>query len=164
LPRSLTLGAAWVAATALDALYDEASRHYPNETGGLLLGWRHSPTEIVVTDVIGPGPGAEHSRCGFRPDATWQADVLAAKYAHSGRRFEYLGDWHTHPGGNPVMSRLDWRTLRVIARHADSRCPRPVMGIIADGDPWRLTIYQRLPNRRRRTAKPMSLRPFSLNR
>ncbi len=132
----------WWAQDALDQAVAEADRTFPMETGGVLLGWRASTTEVIITDLVGPGPGAEHHRVWFRPDADWQQEQIDARYAHSGRTVTYLGDWHTHPNGSPVLSRKDLRTLRRISRHADARIPQPVMAVVAGGPEWRLAVRQ----------------------
>lgn len=142
---SLTRSVAWLHNAVHDDLLTQADQHAPDETGGLLLGYRHSPTEVVITDIVGPGPNASHRRTGFDPDTDWQTGELARRYADAHRRIRYLGDWHTHPGGRTALSRLDQITLRVIARHPDARCPRPVMAVLAGGDPWTLAVRQLTP-------------------
>jgi integrative and conjugative element protein (TIGR02256 family) len=148
---SLTAPIAWVRSNVHASLLVQAAEHAPNETGGILLGYRVSPAEIVITDAIGPGPDADHRRTGFDPDADWQAAELARRYDATNRRVHYLGDWHTHPGGTSTLSRTDRRTLREIARHRDARCPHPVMAVLAGGEPWILIIHQQAPRPLRRT-------------
>lgn len=133
---------AWVAHRALKEMIAEADAQTPCETGGLLLGYRHSPQEVVITAVIGPGPAASHQRAGFHPDSRWQSAEIARRYAEAGRRLRYLGDWHTHPRGAGRLSRTDRRTLCTIARDTKASCPHPVMAVLAGGDPWRLVIHQ----------------------
>jgi integrative and conjugative element protein (TIGR02256 family) len=134
--------ALWWAQDALDAALTEADRAFPLETGGVLLGWRASTAEVVVTDVVGPGPAAEHHGIWFRPDADWQQEQIDARYSQSGRTVTYLGDWHTHPNGGAALSRKDLRTLRRIARHTAARTPQPVMAVLAGGPEWRLVVRQ----------------------
>lgn len=114
----------------------EASHRGPLESGGVLLGWRNG-ADVVVSHVVGPGPDAQHERTAFHPDSTWQAARISELYEESGRRLEYLGDWHTHPYGRPWPSRRDERTLRHIAGSSEARCPDPIMLILgsteADG-------------------------------
>lgn len=126
---------------------EEAEDAVPRETGGLLLGYiapASTPEEVLIEDVLGPGPGAEHTTRSFVPDSAWQQEQLAAAYEGSGRITTYLGDWHTHPRGVPAPSRRDRRTARVIARLRTSRLPRPLMLILAsDADgKWTLVVYR----------------------
>jgi integrative and conjugative element protein (TIGR02256 family) len=127
----------WIAENALRELSREAAQRTPLETGGLLLGyWSSGPNgeEVLVEDIIGPGPEAQHERRRFTPDAHWQCQQLATAYASSGRITTYLGDWHSHPGGSPTPSRRDRKTARAIAKSPAARAPRPLMLILGEGN------------------------------
>lgn len=141
--RSRSQATLWCEKDALDEAATEAASRYPLETGGVLLGWRASAQEVVVTHVVGPGPAAEHRPTSMRPDAAWQQERITDIYSRSGRRTSYLGDWHTHPDGAPSLSPRDISTLRRIARHRDARASQPVMVVLAGGsEDWELGPYQ----------------------
>ena len=128
-----TAGDLMLTTGALDELYSFGWDGYPNETGGVLLGYHRAETrDTVVTHVVGPGPQATHAPNRFEPDHEWQADEVAAHWLLD-PVLEYLGDWHTHPGGTSDMSKLDAATLKAIAASPDAQQPRPVMLIIALG-------------------------------
>jgi hypothetical protein len=59
------LTTAWLHSAVAASLTAQADRHTPNETGGILLGYRHDTDTVVINDTIGPGPNAEH-----RPDSS----------------------------------------------------------------------------------------------
>ena len=119
-------------AEVIAAMAVEASRHYPLETGGILLGYANaSGTQVVVRASVGPGPRAVHRRRGFVPDHAYHELQTARIYADSGRVWSYLGDWHSHPSGTLVLSRIDRRTLARIARAPDARVPKPLMIVFA---------------------------------
>lgn len=112
----------------------EAQVRSPMETGGMLLGYvspGRGTDQIVIDEIVGPGPRAIHERRRFEPDGAWQEARLADRYEASGRITTYLGDWHTHPDGAPTPSRRDRRTVRAIARSRAARAPRPLMFIMA---------------------------------
>jgi integrative and conjugative element protein (TIGR02256 family) len=88
----------------------------------------------VVTHAVGPGPSALHEPKAFSPDSEWQAAQIAELYECSERRLDYLGDWHTHPGGVARPSRRDEATLVKIASTRSARCPEPVMVILGSRD------------------------------
>lgn len=127
----------------------EADLHYPLETGGIMLGWENG--DIVVSNIIGPGPRAVHRRASFDPDTEWQDHQLAEKYEASGRTLVYLGDWHTHPGGAPTPSRRDRKTLATIAGYPAARCAAPIMVILGQGDDglWTPASHRLVPRRSR---------------
>jgi integrative and conjugative element protein (TIGR02256 family) len=137
----------WWAGAALEEALREAQRAYPSETGGLLLGWSPRPGAVVISQVIGPGPGARHHATAFTPDAAWQEDQLAQAYELAGRRLQYLGDWHTHPRGTARLSGTDRATLRRIAAHPDARADHPVMAVLAGGPLWQVAVRQQCRRR-----------------
>lgn len=139
---------AWMAGDVQNAMVAEAERAFPDETGGVLLGyWTTSPGEVVVTHMVGPGRYAIHHPYSFVPDADYHEQEIARLYEEANRRITYLGDWHTHPHGAAYLSRQDCRTLRRISNHREARAPEPLMAILAGGKPWRLRLWALKPPR-----------------
>lgn len=134
---------AWLSGRVLLAIRAEADRTYPNETGGVLLGyWATSYTEVVIMDMVGPGLKACHQRSCFVPDAEFQEAELAQRYLRAPERSAYLGDWHTHPEGQPKLSCRDLHTARQIATYKDARAPVPLMGVMAFNTVWDLSVWR----------------------
>lgn len=132
----------WIGQGCLGSIVELASEAAPDETGGVLLGyWRADGETAVVTEVLGPGPGASQSRNEFAPDSEFHVAEVCRAYLASGRVVTYLGDWHSHPESSTFLSPLDRRTLRRIARDPAARAPQPLMAIIAGGEPWTLKIW-----------------------
>lgn len=139
----LSLRTAWIARVLFDEMKAEAQRATPNETGGVFMGyWSRDGSEVVITEVIGPGPAATHRPGSFTPDAGYQEAEIARHYQGSGRLHTYLGDWHTHPGGSARLSRRDRRTISKIARAAAARAPVLLMGILGGWSSWQLAIWR----------------------
>jgi integrative and conjugative element protein (TIGR02256 family) len=123
----------------------ESDRHRPNETGGLLVGYRIGHA-TVVRALVGCGPRAVHARSSFHPDAAWQESELGSAFHASGGTLTYKGDWHSHPAGSGRPSSLDKQTARKIAEYREARLPRPLMIInVPNGTTWtaRAYIYER---------------------
>ena len=142
---------AWLHRDAAAEMLHQADDAAPLETGGMLLGYG-SRNNAVITSIIGAGPEAAHESHRFEPDWNWQTERLAAAYEAAGRRVTYLGDWHTHPGGSTTISKTDRGTAVTIARHPPARCPRPVIAVVAGGDPWQFAFYQLSMTRTRRIS------------
>lgn len=134
----------WLPEVLLDEMTVLATCAHPNETGGVLIGY-DAGNGVVVTAIIGPGSKAIHGLRAFIPDYTYQDSEIERIYRESGRRHTYLGDWHSHPDGRATLSSRDKRTLRGIASHRPARVPAPIMGILADGDCWRLAVWRCFP-------------------
>lgn len=148
----------WLSRALEQHLIASANALAPLETGGMLLGWRDG-ADRIVTDAIGPGDRALHGRYAFLPDHEWQRKELAFAFAESLGDLDYLGDWHTHPGGHAEMSAIDHATLRRIGRRVPG-----AMTLIAAGDRdrgWRMGAWlHRRTGFLRSTAEPRPIRTF----
>lgn len=127
----------WAPRRVLTDIECEGRRFAPLETGGVLLGWRDGP-DLIVADLIGPGPQALHGRHLFLPDHSWQVAQIRAAFAGTGGDLDYLGDWHTHPRGIATMSDLDRTTLTKLDRRV-----RGATMLIAggEGDDWAFSAW-----------------------
>jgi integrative and conjugative element protein (TIGR02256 family) len=132
---------AWVDKKIMDAMTSESNCWCPKETGGVLVGY-WSNHDVVITDIIGPGPKAEHRRYSFAPDTKWQEHEIARIYEQSGRIHTYLGDWHSHPYGNQQLSVKDLITLFRVAVHKPARAPSPIMGVLHNNPQWELAVWR----------------------
>ena len=116
----------WISEKALARMVSDAGSFFPNETGGVLMGYRVA-NEVVITDSVGGGPLAQRSPTRFLPDHSYQTRAIEEIYDSSAGGRSYLGDWHTHPRGRLALSPTDVMTLRRIARHRDARVASPKM-------------------------------------
>ena len=138
----------WIPERLREAMIALAGEAYPNETGGVLVGY-DAGNGLVVTDITGPGPAAQHEPAAFTPDAAYQEAEVARLYRNSGRLHTYLGDWHSHPDGGATLSAKDKRTLKRISRHKEARMREPVMAILAGKIHWELCAWRCIPPRAR---------------
>jgi integrative and conjugative element protein (TIGR02256 family) len=127
-----------------------ADRAYPLETGGALMGFvsQVDSNLVFVTDVIGPGKLAVHSKFAFEPDYPYQESRIEKIYFNSGKRHTYLGDWHTHPDSLPNLSSKDKKAMKQIRRHREARAKEPLMAILGFGTPWDLKVWRLVKSRR----------------
>lgn len=135
----------WIADPVVVAMQNEAQRRFPNESGGVLLGFVDAGNDnaVCIRRQLGPGPNAVHERHRFEPDSAWQARGIAAAYRDSGRTLSYLGDWHSHPKGGSRPSRLDRTTARAISAHNAARISRPLMLILCGKpDEWEIHAHR----------------------
>jgi len=137
----------------------DADSHKPDETGGMLIGYWSERGDAVITETIEGGPAAERGRSRFVPDGRWQQERLDEIYIHSGRRFTYLGDWHSHPTGLLRPSHRDRETAKAVAKTREARAPEPLT-LIASGtkEGWRWGVFR---YRRRRGFDQLVLKPFA---
>jgi integrative and conjugative element protein (TIGR02256 family) len=126
----------------------DADLHFPNETGGVLMGYWPSDVEAVITDFIAGGPRAKRTTSRFHPDYDYQDLIIEEIYNASEGSRTYLGDWHTHPRGRLALSPTDKGTLRRIAKEPTARAGSPIMLLFAGDDKWDAAAWCWRPNRR----------------
>lgn len=83
------------------------------EAGGILLGYRRGE-HLHVIDATLPQAEDHSSRFQFTRAKQPHQDIALARWEESSGTIDYLGDWHTHPEGNPSPSGLDaseWRKI-----------------------------------------------------
>jgi integrative and conjugative element protein (TIGR02256 family) len=119
----------------------DASRHRPLETGGVLLGRRTEDGARLVTYAIDAGDQARRTRTSFEPDYRWQQARMLEVYDRLSD-LEYLGDWHSHPGGRAFPSRTDVTLLASIRAATMARCPDPVIVILGGRRQWRFRAFE----------------------
>lgn len=141
----------WFPGRMYNICADEASKFYPLETGGVLMGYWWQPNTAVVTATIRAGPDAHRERQHFEPDQSWQLAEIARHYQDSGRRETYLGDWHSHPDAqNGFLSYMDRTVLTRIINTAAARTETPLMLIFhGPQDDWQGAMWRGALTRRR---------------
>ncbi|GEL74632.1 Mov34/MPN/PAD-1 family protein [Myxococcus virescens] len=98
---------AWLSQSALAKAARLARAAAPMETGGMLLG-HVVDGEAHVVAVTGPGRNVRLARYTFEADRARDNRLVHRVWP----RLRYLGDWHTHPGGRPVLSAMDLASIR----------------------------------------------------
>ncbi|GHS92363.1 hypothetical protein AGMMS50276_00060 [Synergistales bacterium] len=82
------------------------------ETGGALIGaWERKPDGSLLINVeraSGPGEGAERKSALFSPELSHYRNRVG--YYRKTRGWEYLGEWHKHPGSFSSLSATDIKT------------------------------------------------------
>jgi len=138
-----------VLASALAAMCDAADSAFPNETGGLLMGFVRAE-HAEITTIIGAGPEAVMTRRSFMPDRDWQYEQIDRLYNDTNGAITYLGEWHSHPSGSTSLSGLDRSLLREIAETPAAQCQTPLMALLAGGgaEEWTEAFFQHVPQQR----------------
>jgi integrative and conjugative element protein (TIGR02256 family) len=134
----------WLSNDVRRLLSESAAAFAPRETGGVLIGYRAvAGTELVITNVVGPGPNARHTTRTFSPDLDYQHQEIARFHTDSVGLQTYIGDWHSHPAGGASLSSKDKRAMARVAFSPAARTPRPVMLILGGGkDKWTVAAWQ----------------------
>ena len=98
----------------LATLLEEAA---PAETGGLLVGFVDSRAKTVyVTRALPAPPDSVGDPGRFIRGVVKVPEALSRIAEHTGGVLHYVGDWHSHPGGSPDLSRTDEETAAELRR------------------------------------------------
>ena len=117
-----------------DLFYDlckKAEAGYPNEAGGLLVG-RYSTDRksVIVTKALTPTQEttspSSYTRKTEGMEPIWQ------KLYEEG--LQYIGEWHSHPNGNPKYSTEDLNAMRGLYSDEGVTISKPLLLILGVKD------------------------------
>lgn len=111
---------------------EEAVQKNPSlETGGVMMGYSIGEEQWLVTFASGPGPRAVHHATSIMFDDEYLRK-LVRKVSRS-RRWQYLGDWHSHTVRRLSPSKGDKRTIWAKASQSVYMSSSPLMLIVGLG-------------------------------
>lgn len=98
-----------------------AQTHAPQECGSWLIGKYPDKKTCVILDV------AEVPRDSVHGRMTFSRGVMG--FERVGK--DFVGEWHTHPGGTHTPSGVDDETMNQIRKRRLSGCASPIMMILS---------------------------------
>lgn len=106
-----------------------ARKHYPNEFGGLLIGfYANGNKDLIITNFLTP-KSFKASPVDFERETKDLQEALKAFY-HSYPSKYYVGEWHSHPGGGTAPSNKDIKAMKQISECEGVSINKPVLCII----------------------------------
>lgn len=103
---------------ALETIANESSSSPDSETGGALIGnWQRDPDGYITVNVeraTGPGPEAVRNSAMFSPHMEYYRSRIA--YYREKNNWDYLGEWHKHPGNFDSLSQTDINTAHELIK------------------------------------------------
>lgn len=101
------------------------------ETGGLLFGERDDAAKIIwVTEILGPPPDSQAAASHFVCGVEGTNDANDEKTRRSRGSVQYVGMWHTHPGGSPAFSGTDLEGMSQLMDDKSLSTPKPLLMIV----------------------------------
>jgi [CysO sulfur-carrier protein]-S-L-cysteine hydrolase len=114
----------------LDKMYLSVKAHYPNEFGGLLIGFYNDDNKnLVITDILLPNVFTSTPVFFERQAEDLQKD-LQDFYSSAPAKF-YVGEWHSHPNGGTMPSSRDIKAMMYIQDDGNVAVEKPILGILS---------------------------------
>ena len=105
-------------------------KYYPNEFGGLLVGYYENDFKTFnITDTLLPTV-FKSKRYLFERDTEGLENKLKTMFQEIPSKY-YVGEWHTHPDGSINPSSTDRKAINSIINHAEVLINNPVFLIIS---------------------------------
>ena len=102
----------------------------PLETGGVLLGYATSASEVVVGWLSGAIGRPKRGLFSFAPDTRAHQEVVDKYHGASDGILTYVGEWHSHPLAALAPSHLDVATMQDVARRLQPAALPPVLILV----------------------------------
>jgi [CysO sulfur-carrier protein]-S-L-cysteine hydrolase len=120
---------AFLSEIILDKIRAHIASHSPKEFGGIFSGLRRESSYFII-DIVLPEK-YENSRVQFTRHPDNLNIYLKNVYGNTSGAIEYLGEWHSHPGGSNRFSGHDLTTMKAIASDDGVKMENPLLLIIA---------------------------------
>ncbi|AIJ46960.1 hypothetical protein O987_14220 [Comamonas testosteroni TK102] len=89
-------------------LRDMRTKGFPNETGGVLLGYYDfNISAVVVVAGLPPPPDSKSSPGSFERGVAGLAEAVAEASRRTAGVVGYIGEWHSHPQGHSASPSRD---------------------------------------------------------
>lgn len=111
--------------------------HLPKEVGTSLVGYYSQDRFRAFITGLAPLTGdSRGSHTTFHRGTGGLKEFFRSVFRRFRGKRHYVGEWHSHPHGQPVPSGMDDRNQSAIARDNNTDCPECIL-VILGGDPLR---------------------------
>ena len=123
-------------------MIEKCKGSYPNETGGILIGHYSMDLKLAHITIVTEEPSdSKAGRRRFHRGTNGLQKSLDEAWDKHGDY--YLGEWHSHPGGEPDPSFHDIKEMKKISTTKSYNCPEPILIIAGNtsASQWNIGIY-----------------------
>ena len=120
----------YISEKLLSELEEKALSHYPNEFGGILIGY-YSDDKKKAHVIQQMSPTVyKNSPTKFTREVADLNSFLAQIHIATDGQMIYLGEWHSHPNGSTGYSKTDYQSMESIAKDKNIAVNNPLMLIV----------------------------------
>lgn len=105
-------------------------KHYPNECGGVFVGKIIVDENKAIIEKIMIPKSLRSTPVYFLRLSGFINKWLIRIFHQSEGELLYLGEWHSHPNGEPKPSSKDFQTMKRIAENENVRIQTPLLLIV----------------------------------
>jgi integrative and conjugative element protein (TIGR02256 family) len=120
-----------ISKSVLRAIEEETKHHYPNEFGGVFIGYK-SNKDFVITNILIPDEYKNGRTIFVRHPGTLNQRLCEIHKITNGKT-QYLGEWHSHPDGPTNPSSIDINAMKDIAKDKNIKIDKPLLMIAEVG-------------------------------
>lgn len=114
----------------MEKMYLTAKSHYPNEFGGLLIGFYNNDNKnLVISDILLPNFFTS-TPVFFERQTEDLQEKLKDYYKSEPSKF-YVGEWHSHPNGGSMPSQRDIKAMMQIQNDKNVAIEKPILAILS---------------------------------
>lgn len=116
-----------ISKSVLKKIKKETKFHYPNEFGGVFVGYK-SDENYIITNILIPDEYRNGKAIFVRHPGTLNVRLSEIHNKTKGK-IEYLGEWHSHPDGPTKPSSTDIKAMKEIAKDKNISIDNPLLMI-----------------------------------
>lgn len=117
--------------SVLKKIEEETTLHYPNEFGGVFIGYK-SDENFIITNILIPDEYKNGKNIFVREPGTLN-ERLSEIHTTTNGKIQYLGEWHSHPDGPTNPSSTDINAMKEIAKNKNINIDKPLLMIVEVG-------------------------------
>ncbi|TAH22235.1 MAG: hypothetical protein EAZ08_01915 [Cytophagales bacterium] len=111
----------------IDEITQLSLKYYPNEFGGILIGYFMSNGKnVIITQIITPSK-YNIGKLHFERFGDNINELLIELHKNTNGEFVYVGEWHTHPNSSPHYSSTDFNAMKNIAEDKNIHTNNPIL-------------------------------------
>jgi integrative and conjugative element protein (TIGR02256 family) len=116
-----------ISKSVLKTIEEETKLHYPNEFGGVFVGYK-TDENYIITNILIPDQYKNGKTIFVRHPGTLNERLVEIHNKTNGE-IQYLGEWHSHPDGPTNPSMTDINAMKEISRDKNINIDKPLLMI-----------------------------------
>lgn len=108
-----------------------AKKFYPNEIGSSLVGnYSADGFKAYITDIAPISSDSISTKTSFNRGIDGLKNFFESLKSKFGYSKHYIGEWHSHPDGEPQPSTTDDKNQFAVSKDPKTNCPESILLII----------------------------------